>query len=193
MNFLKRMKINSLKKKIKALVTNRENNPVSDSDLKKEIDLYYELAKLYEKLQYKKGFENSDKLAIECYRSAAVLEDVEATYILSDRLMELGKFWDSVTADIFESKVHEKYIRDTYEEAFAYLKSAEEKGSYKAKRLHGLAYINGWGVDTNLEHGFKLVTASIEQEGAWDRATEILKELGLNKPEFMSYIMSGKD
>lgn len=192
MTFFSRMKINSLKKKIKALVNNRENNPVSDDDLKKEINLYYDLAKLYEKVQCKKGFEHADKLALECYRAAASLEDIEATYILSERFMELGKFWDQVIEDVFDSKMHQQYADKTYEEAFAYLKLAEEKGSFKAKRLHGLAYINGWGVESNLEHGFKLITASIEQEGAWDRATEILKELDLNKPEFMSYIMSNR-
>lgn len=192
-NFLKRMKIKKLKKKLELLFNNRQTNPATDEELHKEIQLAFELGKMYDNLRFNKGFPHADLLALEAYRIAASLEDTKALYILAERMIERGKFWDELRAETHACKAHDKYAKDTYEEAFVYLKAAEDKGNFLAKRLHGLCYINGWGVDSSPDHGFKLVIKSIEQEGAWDRATEIFKELGLNKPEFFSYIMASKE
>ena len=73
-----------------------------------------------------------------------------------------------------------------YADAHAYLSSSEKLGHIQAKRLHGLAYINGWGVPADKNRGFELIVESIDQENSWDKVPQIFKEIGLNKPEFFS-------
>ena len=83
----------------------------------------------------------------------------------------------------------EKNVRtmgQLYEEAHAYLSSSEGFQHVEARRLHGLCYINGWGVAEDQERGFKLVVESIEIEQSWDRVPQIFASIGLNKPEFFS-------
>lgn len=190
MKFFTRMKIRSLSKKAMALFKNRQNNAVSEADEKREIAIYLELAKLYDQSIYNKKIHNAKEYALECYRAAGSLNDINSQYIVAERLMENGKFWSKMKNSLFACSAHSNYAENAFKESFVYLQSAEEKGHPLAKRLHGLAYIHGWGVDIDEDKGFKLVVDSIEQENAWDRATEIFKELGLNKPEFFSSIMS---
>lgn len=64
--------------------------------------------------------------------------------------------------------------------------AAEQLKHVEAKRLHGLCYINGWGVEVDKKRGFELIVESIEQENSWDKVPQIFAAMGLNKPEFFS-------
>jgi len=185
-----KLKLKSKLKKATAMHNQRQNNAVSDLIVKKEIVLLYEIAKIYEKQQFRKKFPHAADYALETYRVAASLSDINAQYIVGNKLLEKGKFWDSLQKMIFACSAHKKYAEAAYEEAFVYLDSAEAGGHPLAKRIKGLAYVNGWGVEKNNDHGFELIVDSIDQEHAWDRATKIFDEIGLNKPEFFSSIMS---
>lgn len=185
-----RLKLKSMAKKAMVMNKNRLHSPVSDEIMKKEIELLYAIAKLYDKYRFHKKFPFGAQSAIEAYRVAASLNDPNAQYIVGQRLLEQGKYWDSFKGTPFESAVHQRYASDVYREAFAYLDSAEATGHALAKRLKGLAFINAWGVEKNSDKGFALVVDSIDLEKSWDRATKIFEEIGLNKPEFFSSIMS---
>ncbi len=185
-----RLKIKSRLKRATAMYNNRQNNPVSDQVIKREITLLYEIAKLYDKNQFHKKFPHAADYALEAYRAAAAINDPNAKYLVGQRLLDKGKFWDSLKKTAFNCSVHKKYASDAYEEAFVYLDAAEAAGHALAKRLKGLAFVNGWGVEKNNDKGFSLIVDSIDQEQAWDRATKIFDEIGLNKPEFFSSIMS---
>lgn len=193
MSIFQKMKFNALKKKAFAYYQARQAEEGTDEDIKKEIAVYLELAKFYKKHLFDKNMSKAETFLIESYRAAASLGDVHARYILSEILFEKAKFWESLKESMYSNKVHGKYAKDAYEEAFVYLKAAEEAGHALAKRLHGLAYVNGWGVEKDQERGFQLVVDSIDQEDAWDRATKIFEKIGLNKPEFFTSIMSLKN
>ncbi len=185
-----RLKLKSMVKKATAMHNHRENNAVSDIIVKKEVILLYEIAKVYEKNQFNKKFPHAHEYILEAYRAAASLNDANAKYLVGKQLLEDGKFWDSLQSTLYTCSSHTKYAAAAYEEAFVYLDAAEAAGHPLAKRLKGLAYVNGWGVEKNNDQGFALIVDSIDQENAWDRATKIFEEIGLNKPEFFSSIMS---
>ena len=184
MAFFKKLKINRLKKKLKKLQAARENGK---GNLKEEIATYFALARVYEK---SKKYDPADIYALECYRAAASLGDAVAQYRCAKRLIDKGRFWSEWAHGMFGSKIHQKYAEDFFAEAQTYLIESENQGHALAKRLHGLAYIHGWGLQQNKDEGFRLVLASIEEEGAWDRATKIFEEMGLDTPEFFSKLMS---
>jgi TPR repeat protein len=185
-----RLKLKSLLKRATAMHNYRQNNAVSDTVTKKELALLDEIAKLYEKYQFHKKFPHAREYALEANRAAASLNDIFGQYTVGKKLLEEGKFWDSLQTTMFACNAHKKYATAAYEEAFVYLNAAETAGHPLAKRLKGLAYVNGWGVEKDNDKGFSLVVDSIDQENAWDRATKIFEETGLNKPEFFSSIMS---
>jgi TPR repeat protein len=185
MGFLRKFKINRLKKKLQKLYTERVEH--GKGHLKEEIAAYFQLAQIYRK---NKLYDPSGVYAMECYRAAAHLDDAQAQYLCAKWLMDKGRFWDKWAQGMFGSKIHHKYASDFFAEAIRYLIESEEQGHPIAKRLHGLAYIRGWGLPQNDEEGFKLIIASIDQENAWDRATKIFEELGLNTPEFFSKLVS---
>ncbi len=189
MNIFKRLKLRSLKKKALAMAKTRQTEAVSDVAIKKEILLYLEIAAIYDKYQHDRKTPNAEWLAIENLRAAADLHDANAQYQVGKRFLEKGKFWDEIRATIYASDIHDRYATDNYDEAFLYLKSAEDQNHALAKRLYGLAYIHGWGVPQDQDQGFKMVIDSIDLEGSWDKATEIFKQLGLNKPEFFNKIL----
>jgi len=190
MNFLSKIKLKSLRKKVNNLHNKRERG--ENIDVKYEIKAQKELGKFYDKHRFDKKLPNAEILANECYRAAALLGDSVAQYIFAERQLQKGKFWDEFAQGIYGRDIHKTYATNAYEEGFNYLKEADASGSPLAKRLHGLAYINGWGVEVDQDKGFKLVVDSIEEENAWDRATQIFEESGLNKPEFFSAIMTLK-
>jgi TPR repeat protein len=128
--------------------------------------------------------------ANECYRAAALAGSVNAQYIFGKRRFDEGKFWQQWRQGIYGLPVHETYAKQMYEEGFIFLKKAIENGSFLAKRLYGLAYIHGLGVAKDQDQGFKLIIQSVDDEKAWDKATKIFEELGLNTPEFFSSIMA---
>ena len=101
MNIFKRWKLKKLKKKAAVLARNRQAEVGSDADLKKEIALHYAIAEMYDKHRYDEGLPNAELLALESYRVAASLEDAQARYIVGQRLIERGKFWDEMKNSIY--------------------------------------------------------------------------------------------
>lgn len=185
MNFFAKRKLNSLRKKVQKLheLAIQQGNVNSQEAIK----AHYEVAKFYESYRFDRDLPNAEIYALETYRAAASLGDVEAEYICGERILQQAKFWDTWSNDpIYGSAIHKKYAAGFYEEAFAYLKAAEEHEYALAKRLIGMMYIHGWGVPKNTDKGFELVIQSIDVEKAWDRATKIFEELKLSSPEFFA-------
>lgn len=190
---IKQWKINRLSKKIKAMQQHRVNNQPTDQQIKKEIATYFELIRLCKKLIGKKRFLFAEVMVIECYKGATNLNDSVAHYQLGRLFLDEGKFRDKLIGDgVFVSEENQKRCKSAYEQAHAHLLAAEKLGHIEAKRLRGLAIINGWGLPADKNTGFELVVASIEQEGSWDRVPHIFAAMGLNKPEFFAAIMQRK-
>lgn len=188
--FLKKLKIKRLTKKLKAMHQHRVHNQPPDEVIAKEIGYYHELAGIYHKLIGHKAYPFAAEMEMACLRAAAALNDTSAQYQLGKRLLDEAKLRDSLQQEeLFASPGNKQQTHLLYEEVHAYLQAAEKLGHVEAKRLRGLCYINGWGVETDKEKGFELVVASIEQENSWDRVPQIFASIGLNKPEFFSAIM----
>jgi hypothetical protein len=186
----KRYKIKRLTKKLKAMQTNRIHNQPRDEVLAKEIALYQELGRLYSSLIGHKQHPQAAVMVTACLRSAADLDDSTSQYQLGDKFLQEAKFRDELQREeLFASPGNERQMKRLYDEALVYLQNAEKLGHSKAKRLHGLCYINGWGVEANKDKGFELVVESIEQENSWEQVPQIFAEIGLNKPEFFSALM----
>ncbi len=191
--YLKRFKIRRLTKKIKAMQQYRVHNQPRDENLAKEIALYHALAGIYNSLIGHKSYPHASEMASACLRAAATLDDSMAQYEIGKKLLEEAKFRDQVQRDgVFASSSNERYAQQLFEEALLYLQAAEKLGHVEARRLHGLCYINGWGVDADKDRGFELVVQSIEQENSWDKVPQIFAAIGLNKPEFFSALMQRK-
>lgn len=183
--FMKRFKIKRLTKKINALQSVRAHAPAKPDDIKKELRYYRELMLIYKKLFKNKRVPFAKLAYLECLRQASELEDALSSFELGQLLLEEAKFRTSIQSDgALASTINEKKASQLYEEAHAYLSNAEQLGSSKAKRLKGLCFINGWGVDPDQSKGFELIVASINDENAWDKVPQIFAEIGLNKPEF---------
>lgn len=166
---------------------NRVHNPVNDELLKKEIAGYKKLASIYQSLQGKKKFPFAYEMKLECYRAAAMLDDADAQFLLGKALLEEAKLRQELQQNgVFANPSNERQSHQLYEEALAYLVTAEKLNHIEAKRLHGLCYINGWGVAPDKKKGFDLILDSIEQENSWDKVPQIFASIGLNKPEFFS-------
>jgi TPR repeat protein len=185
MGFMQNIKKKRLKKKLEKLYAARVEQGKGNS--KEEIAAYFALADIYKK---NKPQDPKGIYQLECYRAAAHLGDANAQYICAKSLLEQGRFWEDWTKTLFGQKVHRTYADNLFAEALSYLLESEQQGHPLAKRLHGLSYIRGWGLHKNPDEGFRLVVESIEEEGAWDRATKIFEELGLNTPEFFSKLRS---
>lgn len=190
MNFLQKFKMNSLRKKVQRTHELREQRNKNE-DVQNEISAQTQLAEFYDKHYFDKKLPRAEIFSLECYRVNAALGDAKSQYICGQRLLEQGKFWDSWAHNpIYGAAIHKRYAVLFFEEAFTYLRTAEEQDYALAKRLLGLAHIHGWGVTPNTDQGFKLVLDSIEMEKAWDRATKIFEELKLNSPEFFTALRS---
>ncbi|MGE3920617.1 MAG: hypothetical protein AB7F64_06705 [Gammaproteobacteria bacterium] len=189
--FLTKMKLNALKKRAQVLHDKRaRGEQISAAD---EIKAFLDLAQFYDKHANDKHYPFAKIEALEYYRAAGHSGSSEAQYIFAQRKLELAKFWQKWAEGPLSMDIHQKIAKQCFEDAFQYLISAENHGYPLAKRLHGLAYIHGWGVTQDKDKGFQLIVASIEEEKAWDRATTIFAELGLNSPEFFSSIMAAKN
>ncbi len=183
-------KIKRLTKKIKALKHSRRSDQPKDEALKKELAYYFDLAAKYKKLVGNKKYPFAQLMVLECYRAAANLDDSTANYNLGKHYLDEAKFRESLQlGEVFDSPMNERRMKQHYEEAHAYLSTAEKLGHIEAKRLRGLCYINGWGVELDKDKGFELVVESIDEEGSWDRVPQIFASIGLNKPEFFAAIM----
>ena len=184
---LTRIKINRLTKKLKIMQQNRVHNQPTEELLKKEIAGYHKLASIYRSLYGKKKYPFAHEMVLECYRAAAMVDDPVAQYLLGKSLLDEAKFRDDLQhKGVFSSAGNERQMQQLYEEAHAYLLAAELLHHVEAKRLHGLCYINGWGVSGDKKRGFELIVDSIEQENSWDKVPQIFASMGLNKPEFFS-------
>lgn len=190
MNFFSRIKLKSLKRKVKNLYDKRDKG--ENVNVKHEIKANIDLAKYYTKHSYDKHLPHARELALECYRAAGILGDASSQYNFAKRQIDTGIFWEEIYHSIYGLPIHNEYAAQCYKEGYEFLKKAEENGYFLATRLHGLSYIHGWGVSPDKDRGFKLIVTSIDEAGAWDKATEIFKELGLNNPEFFSSIMAIK-
>jgi hypothetical protein len=187
---LKRWKIKRLTKKLKTMRLDRQNSQPRDEILKREVLYYFELAKLYKSQIGQVKYPYAELMMLECYRAAASLDDALAHYNLGQYSLGKASFRVGLQKEgLFESAANEKRIEHAYHEAHAHLLQAEELGHIEAKRLRGLCFINGWGVEPDSDKGFELIVASIEKEGSWDRVPQIFAAMGLNKPEFFSAIM----
>lgn len=192
MHFFQRLKLKSLRKKVEKAHAMREQNG-TNANLLNEITAQYQLADFYLKHRFDKNLPNADILVLECYRAIATLGEPKGQYLCGERLLNQGKFWASwANNPIYGAPIHQKYAKANFEEAFAYLETADAAGYALARRLLGLAYIHGWGTPQDLNKGYKFVLDSIEMEKAWDRATKIFDELKLNSPEFFAALQSYK-
>ena len=172
---------------------NRVHNQPTDDLLKKEIAYYFELAKIHKNRKPSKKSPFPLLMGEECLRKAAALQDPKANYELGKLTLEEAKFRDNLEKEeVFNSESNAQKCQKLYEEAHAYLSVAVRLGHIEAKRLKGLCFINGWGLEIDKKGGFDLVVASIDEEGAWDRVPQIFAAIGLNKPEFFSTIMQHK-
>lgn len=187
MCYIRRFKINRLNKKLKSMQQSRVHNQPSDEVLNKERADYHKLAGIYKSLQGKKRYPFAREMVLECYRAAAKIDDAIAQYELGKSLLDEANFREELqNIGTFASPSNERQAKQLYEEAHAYLVSAQKLDHIEAKRLQGLCYINGWGVTADKAKGFDLIVASIEQENSWDRVPQIFAAMGLNKPEFFS-------
>ena len=190
----KRFKIKRLSKKAKSLKQSRIHSQPSDEALKKEKAIYYHLASIYQKKIGNKKWPFAKDMVGECYRAAAGLDDANAQYKIADESIKEGQFRKQLQEEgLFASTANDKRMKLLFEEGLAYLKAAENLGHTKAKRLHGLCYINGWGVEQDKKQGFDLVVESIDKENSWDKVPQIFSEIGLNKPEFFSQLTKMKN
>jgi len=190
----KRLKIKRLTKKLKAMQVNRIHNQPSDEVLVKEVALYHQLGEIYSSLIGHKHFPYASEMKIACLRAAAEIDDSNAQYQLGKKFIEEARFREQLQRDeLFASISNERQMNQLYAEALAYLESAEKLGHVEARRLHGLCYINGWGLLADKNKGFELVVESIEQENSWDRVPQIFAAIGLNKPEFFSALMKHRN
>lgn len=187
MYLFKRFKIKRLMKQLKIMQSSRTQNQGSDALRHKEIAAYAKLADIYEHLKGKKKFPFAREQALACYRSAALLGDVTAQYNLGIKLLDEAKLRDTLQqSGLFATDSNALFLRELYKEAHAFLLEAEKQQHINAKRIRGLCYINGWGVEIDKDKGFDLVVASIEQENSWDRVQKIFAKLGINKSSFFS-------
>ena len=187
MILFKRYKVKKLTKKLKSMQQNRVHNPVGEELISKEKELYYQLAKLYRSLTNCKKVPFAEMMAWECMRAASTLDDANAQFAFASHLLDEAKLRDHLQKEgLFASLTNERQSRLLYEEALAYILAAERLRHIGARRLHGLCYINGWGVPVDQEKGFEMVVDSIEQENSWDRVPQIFASIGLNKPEFFA-------
>lgn len=188
--WLKQIKMNALVKKIKVLQQSRVLNLPSDDAVAKEIALYHQLAAIYRSLHGHKKCPFAREMLLAVYRASATLDDATAQYLLGKTLLEEGRFRDTLQHEgVFASESNERQMQVRYVDAHAYLLAAMALGHIQARRLHGLSYINGWGLPADKNKGFELIVESIEQENSWDKVPQIFKEIGLNKPEFFSALM----
>lgn len=165
----------------------RALNQPTDELIAKEIAGYHKLVHIYKSLNGHKKCPYAAEMVFACYRASAMLDDTAAQYLLGKSLLEEAKFRENLqNGGVFASENNQNQMVERYEEAHAYLFSAEKREHIQAKRLHGLCYINGWGVPADKNRGFELIVESIQQENSWDKVPQIFKEMGLNKPEFFS-------
>lgn len=185
-------RIKSLLKKANSLYEQRTKNNVDNNEIQLEISVHKKLIALYAKQTNIKKYPYAQTMIQEGYRVCSSLNDTDSQYQLSKILFEHALFWEKLQSSCYHANIHKKYLDELYHEAFSFMEAAEEQNHPLAIRQHGLALIHGWGVEVNKKEGFKYIVDSIEQENAWENATKIFADLGLNKPEFFNYLSSAQ-
>lgn len=186
-------KIKKLKKKLKVLRHNRQFEQQPDTLIAKEVDLYLKLAEIYSSLAQNKTFPNARVSEQECYRAAAALNDGKANFLIAKALLDEGRYRLELQEEaILDNDYNKSHMEQLFSEAHAYLKAGDKLNNIAAKRHRGLCYINAWGVSKDTEKGLELFVESINQEGSWDKLSEIFKIYGIDKPEYFNAVMSKK-
>ncbi len=186
--FWKRWQLNTLLKKAQKEIDKREQG--KQGNMQNEVSLHLKLAKFHQQFRFDRTLPFAEEKALEFFRHAANLGSTEGQYHFGEKKLEQGKFWDEFSKGIYGRPIHKDYAKGCFDEAFQYLKEAQNAGYPLAIRTLGLAHIHGWGTSINKEYGFKLVVESIDTENSWDKAPELFKTLGLNNPEFFSTMMA---
>jgi len=190
----KSFKIKRLIKKLSVMQKNRIHNQQTDEKLNKEKKIYHQLATIYSKLEGKKRFPFARESKLACYRAAGMIDDVGAQFTLGQECLNEAKYRQGLeNGGVFASQNNVRTMNQLFEEAHAFLLSAEKLGHVVAKRTRGVCYINGWGVKEDKSFGFELVVASIQQENSWDKVPQIFASIGLNKPEFFSALTQARN
>jgi TPR repeat protein len=192
MNLLQKNKYQGLKKKAQKFYAIRKAEQQGNPDIAAEIKLHYELAKFYEDHRYDSDLPQAEVFAFESYRLAAILGDVRAQYLCGKKLLEKGRFWEGMAQTMYGCQAHSKYAYEYFKEGLSYLETAEQNGHMPAKRLRGLAFMQGWGLPKDYDLGFNLIVASIDEEKTWDSAKEILQGIGLDASEFFAKLAAKK-
>lgn len=190
MNLIQKMKLNGLKKKLQAFAQKRDEGAQFDANV--EAKHFIQLAALYDKHQYDPETPQASLYALEAYRAAAILSDSHAQYIFGQRKIEEGKFWTDMAKSFYSCEAHKNYAKQSFAEGLQYLEQAKKNNHALAYRFHGMCYINGWGLDSDTNKGFDYIIKSIDLENAWDRATKILEELGLNSQGGLQALLARK-
>ena len=188
--WFKRWQLNGKLKQLKKLQYMREqgNNQAKAS----EINLLIDVAEFFARQQGDKNFPQAALQKFEYYRAAAGLQDAKAQYLCALMCFDVGRFYETWYQSAYTRPIHERYMKEAYEQAFAFLNAAEENHYVEAKRYKGLAYIYGWGVTKDTNTGFNLILESIEMQNAWGQATKIIDSLHLNSPEFFQALTQYK-
>ena len=194
MIFFKRRKLNRILKKMGLLSDARKSDTVPDSAIKREIGYLKKAAAIYDTLVLNKAYPFAKEQAIECYRLAANLGDPESAQVIGERFLNQGKYWLDLEQTIYyDPDIHPVYANRCFEEAYAFLNTADKRGDVIGKRQLGVLYVNGWGVEENVDKGIELVMESLNIANAWSESAAILADLGLTNPEFFKKLtlMSG--
>ena len=99
MNPLKKMKLTTLRKKVKANIERREAG--KSPELEAEVAALFELAEFYDDNRHDKDLPRAEFLSRETYRLAAVLGSNKAQYQCGQIFLDEGKFWTEMSDDIF--------------------------------------------------------------------------------------------
>ncbi len=192
MNCLQKFKFRRLQKKLHRLHGFYEQEG-SDVKLKALSQAFYAMASFYDNHRFDKDLPFAEFHALECYRVLASFQDAKAQYMLGERLLNYGKFWQDLAKNpLYNTNKPKAYAQSFFEESLVYLRAADEQNYPLARRLLGMFYIHGWGSVPNLEKGYQLVLESIDLEQAWGKATQIFDTLKLNSPEFFSALRAYK-
>ncbi len=184
LNPLAKIRFNKLRKKAADYHALQEaGNPAPRDEV---VAAWVHLAQVYDEMSYDKDHPYAKERALEAYRQAALLGCADSLCICGERFLEKGKFWDKLQQEPLGNPVQQKYAANAYQEALHFLQEAQKLKHAGALRLQGLAYVNGWGVEVDTDKGYQMVIESIDWENAWDRATEIFTQVGLNNPEFFA-------
>jgi TPR repeat protein len=182
-HFLKRWKLNRLLKTVKRYQVIRELGDKKSVPL--EIKALLAVAAYYKNtLLLNKHYPLARASLFEYLRAAAALNNAGAQYQCALMRFEEGKFYTAWHTSSYQRLVHEKLMKEAFEEAFSFLDVAIKNKYSEAKRYQGLAYIHGWGVAKDTAKGFEYILDSIAMENAWAKATKIIEKLNLNSPEF---------